>query len=66
MTQALAIDAMADSGGEMPLNRNIERGQALRRLEQRLRWNEVVAVAMDQENRRAGFDLGGKFLARRF
>src|SRR6516165_19973 len=61
MTQALAIDAMADSGGEMPLNRNIERGQALRRLKQRLRWNEVVAVAMDEENRRAGFDLGGKF-----
>jgi len=61
MTQALAIDAMAESGGEMPLNRNIERGQALRRLKQRLRWNEVVAVAMDEENRRAGFDLGGKF-----
>jgi beta-glucosidase-like glycosyl hydrolase len=60
MTEPFLVDAMADSGGEVPLNRNIERSQTLRRLKQSLRRNEVVAIAMDQENGRAGFDLGGK------
>jgi hypothetical protein len=32
MTQAFAVDAMADAGGEVPLDRNIERSQTLRRL----------------------------------
>jgi hypothetical protein len=42
-----AVDAVPDPGGEMPLDRNIDRGQTLRRLKQRLRWNEIVAIAVD-------------------
>src|SRR5262249_58309486 len=64
VTQTFSVDAMADPGGEMPLNRNLERGQALPCLKQRLRRNEVVAIAMDQKDRRAGFDLGGQLLGR--
>ena len=33
----------------------------LRGLEQRLRWNEIVAVAVHQQDRRARLDLGRKF-----
>src|SRR5215472_13418830 len=58
--ETLAVDAVADAGREMPLNRNVERGQTLRCLKQRLRRNEVVAIAVDQQDRRTGFDLGGK------
>ena len=47
-------------GGQMPFDRHAERGQPLRRLEQRLRRNEVVAVAVDEQHRRARFYLGGE------
>src|SRR5262249_26038939 len=60
LAQALAIDTMADAGREVPLYRNVQRGEALRRLEQSLRRNEVVAVAMHQQNRRPRFDLGSE------
>ena len=57
MAQALCVDTVADAGGEMPFDRHADRGEALRGLEQRLRRNEVVLVAMHQEHRRARFDL---------
>ena len=60
MPETFAVDAVPDPGREMPLDRNIERGQTLRRLKQRLRRNEIVPIAMDQENGRTGFDLGSK------
>jgi len=45
VAQALAVDAVADAGREMPFRRNVQRGEALRRLKQSLRRNEVVAIA---------------------
>ena len=60
VAQAFGVDAVADAGGQMPLDRHAERGQPLRRLEQRLRRNELVAIAVDEQHRRARFDLGGE------
>src|SRR5215468_3670913 len=48
MAQAFLVDTVADAFGEMPLHRNTERGKPARGLEHRLRWNEIVAVAMHQ------------------
>ena len=48
MAEAFAVDAVADAGGQMPLDRHAERGEVLGRLKQRLRRNEVVLIAVDQ------------------
>ena len=48
MAQAFAVDAVADAGRQMPLGRHVEGGEPLGRLEQRLRPDQVVAVAMHQ------------------
>src|SRR5262249_38443003 len=58
MPEAFLVDAVADAFGEMPLRRNAKRSQPARCLEQRLGWNEVVAVAVHKQNWRARLDLG--------
>src|SRR5580704_1727818 len=63
MAQAFAVDAMADAGRQMPLGRHVEGGQPLGRLEQRLRRDQVVAVAVHQQHRWPRFDFGGKSLS---
>ena len=60
VAQPLLIDAVADAGGHVPLDRDVERGEPARGLEQRLHRNEIVAVAMDEQDRRARLDLGGE------
>src|SRR5262249_30512811 len=45
VAQPLAVDAVADPGGEMPLGRHPERGKPLGRLKQCLRRDEVIAIA---------------------
>src|SRR5262249_18815543 len=50
LTQAVLIDAVADSWRDMPFRRNTERSQALRRVEQRLNRNQLVRVAVDQQD----------------
>jgi hypothetical protein len=60
VAQPFIVNAVTDPCREMPLGRNIKRRQSLRRLKQRLRRNEIVAIAVHQKNRRARFDLGGK------
>ena len=52
MAQPFRVDAVTDAGGHVPFDRDAERGQALRRLEQRLRRNEIILVAMHQQHRR--------------
>ena len=47
MAQAFGIDAMPNPGGYMPFDRQPERGEPLRRLEQRLGWDQIVAVTVD-------------------
>ena len=53
MAQAFGVDAVADAGGEVPFNRHFERGQGLCRLEQCLRRDQVIAIAVNQQHRRA-------------
>ena len=57
MAKPLGVDAVAETGGQMPFGRHAERGEFLRRLEKRLRWDEFVAVAVDQQHRRTRSDL---------
>src|SRR6516162_155044 len=42
---------------QVPLDGNAERSEAVRRLKKRLRRNEIVAIAMNQEDRRTRPDL---------
>ena len=57
VTQPLRVDAVTDPLGQMPFDRHFQHREALRGLEQGLRRDEVVAVAVDQQNRRPGNDL---------
>ena len=52
MAQAFVVDAVADAGRNVPLDRNFEGGQRLCRMHQRLHWNEVVRIAVDVSSRR--------------
>src|SRR5262249_19379091 len=49
---------MADPRRDMPFRRDSERRQALRRVEQCLNWNQLVSVAVDQQDRRPAANLG--------
>ena len=60
VAQAFLVDAVADAGGNVPFDRDIERGQRLGGMEQGLRRDQIVAVAVDQQNRRPGANLGGE------
>ena len=48
----LAIDAVADAGRQVPFARHVGRREGLAGDEQRVERDEVVLVAMDQEDRR--------------
>jgi hypothetical protein len=48
MAQPFGVDAVTDAGGHMPFDRHAERREVLRCLEQRLRRNEIVLVAVHQ------------------
>src|SRR5262249_12231579 len=60
--QALLVDAVADTLREMPLDRHAERREPARGLEQSLRRNEIVLIAMDEQHRRPRLDLGRELL----
>ena len=53
MAQSFAVDAMADTGRQVPFDRHFQRRETLGRLEQRLRRNEIVTVAVNQQHWRA-------------
>ena len=59
MAQPFGVDAVADPG-ENAIRPKPERGKPWRCLEQRLRRDQIVLVAVDQQHRRARFDLGGE------
>src|SRR5258708_27771154 len=65
MAQAFLVDAVADAGGDVPFRRHPEPRQPVGGMEQRLNRNELVAVAMQQQDRRARFDLGGELFGLR-
>ena len=46
--------------GDVPFGRQSERRQALRCLKHRLYRDQIVAVAVHEQNRRSRFDLGRK------
>ena len=66
MAEAFGIDAVADTRRKMPLDRDVKRGERLRRHEQGLCRNEIVALAVHQEDRRAGADFPHGCFRRRF
>ena len=57
MAQPLLVDAVAQARRQMPFRRNVEGSQVLGRQEQRLRRDEVVAVAVNQKDGRVHLDL---------
>ena len=57
MAQALLVDPVAESGRHVPFGRNFQAGEATGRQGQGLRRDEVVAVAMDEEDRRPRLDF---------
>src|SRR5579883_628683 len=52
MLEAAIVDAMSDAERQMPLARNVRLGERLRRFEQSLERDELILVAMDEQNRR--------------
>ena len=52
VAKPFGVDAVAEAGGQVPFHRHIERREPLRRLKQRLRWNEFVGFAVNQKHRR--------------
>ena len=58
VAQALLVDAVADAVRDVPLDRHAERGQPAGGMKQRLRRDEVVLIAVDQQHRRARTDFG--------
>ena len=60
MAQPFLVDAVADALRQVPLDRKAKRGEPARGMKQRLRRDEIVAVAMHEQDRRARFDLGRK------
>src|SRR5438105_5308910 len=61
MAYPLLIDAVADAVRKMPFDGNAQCSETARGMKQRLRGNEVILVAVNEQHRRARFDLGGKF-----
>ena len=57
MTQAFLVDAVADAGRHVPFDRDLQCRKVLRALEQRLRRDQRILVAMHQQHRRAALDL---------
>src|SRR5262245_36064824 len=62
VAQSVLIDAVADAVGHVPFDRDAERGEPARGVEQRLRGDEIVAVAVDEQHRRTRLDLGRELL----
>ena len=60
MAQAFGVDAVADAGRQMPFDGDAKRGKTLHCLEQSCRRDQIVAVAVNKQHRRARFYLGGK------
>ena len=58
MAQAFLVNAVTNAFREMPLHPDAKRGKSARCLEHRLWWDEIVTVAMHEQNRRARLDLG--------
>src|SRR5499427_6267760 len=58
VAQPVLIDAVADAVGYVPFDRDAERGEPAGGMEQRLRRDEIVAVAVHEQYRRARLDLG--------
>ena len=58
LAQAFVIDSVAETRRNMPFGRDLERGQRLRGVHQRLHRDEVVRITMHQQDRRAGAHLG--------
>src|SRR5215510_6703 len=57
LAKTFPVDTMARSGGDMPLCRYVECGQALRSVQQRLYRNELIGVPMNQKHRRPAANL---------
>ena len=55
--EALAIDAVAEAAAHVELDRDVERAETLRREEQRLGRDDLVLVAMHEQDRRPRRDL---------
>ena len=53
MAQPFGVDAVPDTGRQVPFGRYAERGETLRGLKQGLRRNEIVLIAVHQEHRRS-------------
>src|SRR5580704_2510669 len=60
VAQTFLIDAMADAVRDVPFARHFELGETSRRSKQGLYRNKLVAVAMDEQDRRARHDPGYK------
>src|SRR5580693_4741284 len=52
VAQAFIVDTVSDAGGEVPLGGDFKCGEPLRRLKQSLRGNEIVAIAVNEQDRR--------------
>lgn len=60
--EAVIVDAVRQTSADMPLQGNVEAAQDTAGLAQRLDGNDVVAVAVNQENGGARSDVGGQVL----
>ena len=48
LAQAFLIDAVANSGRDVPFGRDAERGERLGRVEHRLYWDQFIGIAMER------------------
>src|SRR6516225_10530710 len=58
VAQSVLIDAVADAVGDMPFDRDAERGEPAGGMEQCLRRDQIIAVAVHEQYRRTRLDLG--------
>ncbi len=62
MMQAASIDAMGRTDREMPLAGNFRLAEMLHRIEQRIDRDDLVTVAMHQQDRRLALGIGLEML----
>ena len=60
--EPVAVDAVRQPGADMPLERHVDGPQDSASLVKRLNGDDVIAVAVSEENRRTRDDIGRKML----
>ena len=60
LAKAFLIDPVTDSLRYVPFHRHLKRGQTLRRMEQGLNRNQLILVAVDQQDRRTTSNFSGE------